>query len=443
MVGLNPPRGFEGSIMERLSTFQTLQGTLPGAGLPWLDQHRRESLVAFGAKGFPTTRDEEWQYLPASSFSGSQFQLQAPKIEETFDRDLMLPECLTLVFKDGRRIPSDQTPLPQGLEILDIKEAFVQYPEEVQALLDLPEPASQHSLSLLVAALAGEGVWIRVTAGVHIETPIQILQLSSSPDHLSALRHFISLEKNAEATVIETHAGPNQTPYLALSMTRIKLEENASLDHYKHQSEGDQGRHFGGIYVDQAPTSRFQQTQAAFGGAIARTEIHSRLDRASECVLEGVFLAQDRTQLDTHTRLRHAGPHATSRDDYRGIAGGRGRGVFQGRIIVEPGAQKTQAEMQCRNLLLSREAEIDAKPQLEIHADDVKCAHGLTVGQLDPGAIFYLASRGVDEDEARQLLTFGFANEIVERIRPVALKGRIQHELGQRLTQSIKGSSQE
>jgi len=154
-----------------------------------------------------------------------------------------------------------------------------------------------------------------------------------------------------------------------------------------------------------------------------------------------VFLAQNRAQLDTHTRLRHAGPHAISRDDYRGIAGGRGRGVFQGRIIVDPGAQKTRAEMQCRNLLLSQDAEIDAKPQLEIHADDVKCSHGLTVGQLDPGAIFYFASRGVDEEEARRLLTFGFANEIVERIRPQALRQRIQDELGHRLTQSASGST--
>jgi Fe-S cluster assembly protein SufD len=427
--------------MDRLSTFQALQGTLPGAGLPWLDQHRRESLAAFSAHGFPTTRDEEWQYLPASSFSGTQFQIEGPEIEDTFDQSLKLPGCLTLVFKDGQRIASDQSPLPQGLEILNLQDALLRAPEDIKALLELPEPASRHSLSQLVAALAGEGVLIRVAAGIRIEQPIQILHLNSRPDHLSVLRHFIRLERNAEATVIETHAGPNQTPYLALSMTRIRLEENASLDHYKHQCEGDQGRHFGGIYADQAPTSRFRQTQAALGSAIARTEIHSRLERASECELEGVFLAQDRAQLDTHTRLRHAGPHATSRDDYRGIAGGRGRGVFQGRIIVEPGAQKTKAEMQCRNLLLSQDAEIDAKPQLEIHADDVKCSHGLTVGQLDPGAIFYLASRGVGEDEARRLLTYGFANEIVERIRPDALRQRIQDELGQRLTYPVAGSN--
>lgn len=427
--------------MERLSTFQALQGTLPGAGLPWLDEHRRESLAAFSAHGFPTTRDEEWQYLPASSFTGNQFNTQEPESENTFDPDLALPGCLTLVFKDGRRIAHAPQALPHGLEILNLKEALLRNPQDIQSLLELPEPASRHSLSHLVAALAGEGVLIRVAAGIRVEQPIQILHLSSRPDHLSVLRHFIRLERNAEATVIESHVGSSQTPYLALSMTRIQIEENASLDHYKHQSEGDQGRHFGGIYVDQAPTSRFRQTQAAFGAAIARTEIHSRLERACECELEGIFLAQNRAQLDTHTRLRHAGPHATSRDDYRGIAGGRGRGVFQGRIIVEPGAQKTMAEMQCRNLLLSEEAEIDAKPQLEIHADDVKCSHGLTVGQLDPGAIFYLASRGVGEEEARRLLTYGFANEIVERIRPPALRQRIQDELGKRLTPPAHGST--
>lgn len=427
--------------MERLSTFQELQASLPGAGLPWLDQHRRQSLAAFGAHGFPTTRDEEWQYLPASSFSGAQFSSQRQPIGDSFDQTLRLPECLTLVFKDGHRITPANDPLPKGLEILDLKDALLSHPEEIQALLELPEPASQHSLSQLIAALAGEGLLIRVAEGACIKQPIQILHLSEQSDHLSALRHFIVLGKNAEATIIESHVGPSQTPYLALTMTRVQLGENASLDHYKHQNEGDQGRHFGGIYADQAPSSRFRQTQAALGSLIARTEIHSRLERASECELEGVFLAQDRAQIDTHTRLRHAGPHARSRDDYRGIAGGRGRGVFQGRIIVEPGAQKTQAEMQCRNLLLSEEAEIDAKPQLEIKADDVKCSHGLTVGQLDPGAIFYLASRGVGHDEARKLLTYGFANEIVERIRPEALKHRIQDELGQRLSQSAAGST--
>ncbi len=428
--------------MERLSTFQALQGSLPGAEIPWLDQHRRQSLAAFVAHGFPTTRDEEWQYLPASSFSSAQFNPLEPKVEDHFNEDLKLPGCFTLVFKDGQRIPSDKDPLPEGVEILDLKDAFQKRPEAIQTLLDLPESASQHSLSQFIAALAGEGVWIRIAAGTRVTQPIQILHLSERQDQLSVLRHFIQLEKNAEATLIESHVGKNQTPYLALSMTRIQLAENASLDHYKHQSEGDQGRHFGGIYVDQAPTSRFRQTQTALGGLVARTEIHSRLERGSECDLEGIFLAQDRAQIDTHTRLRHAGPHASSRDDYRGIASGRGRGVFQGRIIVEPGAQKTQAEMQCRNLLLSAEAEIDAKPQLEIQADDVKCSHGLTVGQLDPGAIFYLASRGVGEDEARQLLTYGFANEIVEHIRPEALKQRIQEELGVRLTQAVAKGAQ-
>lgn len=428
--------------MERLSTFKALQDSLPGAGLPWLDQHRSDSLRDFGSRGFPTPRDEEWQYLPASAFSGPQFKAQDSQDAAPFNLELKLPGCFTVTFKDGVKVASDSSALPEGVEILDLREALKKAPEAIQALLELPEPASQHSLSQLVAALAGEGLLIRISAGVRLEHPIQILNVSSRNDNLSVLRHFILLERNAEASVIETHTGPDQTPYQALSITRIQLGENASLDHYKHQAEGNQGRHFGGIYVDQAPTSRFRQTHIALGGAIARTDIHSRLERASECELEGVFLVQDRAQMDTHTRLRHAGPHATSRDDYRGIAGGRGRGVFQGRIIVEPGAQKTQADMQCRNLLLSQEAEIDAKPQLEIHADDVKCAHGLTVGQLDPGAIFYLASRGVDENEARQLLTFGFANEIVERIRPQELKKRIQDELGKRLTHPALGSTQ-
>jgi Fe-S cluster assembly protein SufD len=331
--------------------------------------------------------------------------------------------------------------LPEGLEIISLQEAAREHPEILQKLLDLPEPGSRHGLSHLTAALAGEGVLIRVKSGVLLSRPIHLIHRITAEQSVTAVRHFIDIERHAEATVIESHSGPDQTPYLSLGMSRIFLDENASLDHYAHQAQGNQGRHFAGIYVEQKATSRFLQTQVALGGHMARCEIHSTLDRASECDLQGIFLAQDRAQIDTHTRLRHAGPHATSRDDYRGIAAGRGRGVFQGRIIVEPGAQKTQAEMQCRNLLLSQEAEIDAKPQLEIYADDVKCAHGLTVGQLDPGAIFYLASRGIGEEEAKHLLTFGFANEILERVRPKALQNRLQSDLAERLNRLLSKDS--
>ena len=423
--------------MDRLSTFQRHQSTLPGSDIPWLNEHRKNALTAFAACGFPNTSHEEWQHLAASAFSGTQFLPPTGTPESIPLETHTLEECLTVAFANGRRTTENPPPLPEGVEILNLQDAASRYPDLLQPLLDQPDPASTHGLSHLVAALAGEGLFIRIAAGISLDRPIQILNLNSRVAGLSALRHFILLERNAQATVIETHAGFDDTEYLSLSVSRIHLEENASLDHYKHLIEGDQARHFEGIYVDQGPSSRFRQTQAGFGARFARTDIHSKLERASDCELEGAFLAQDQSQIDTHTRLRHSGPHATSRDLYRGIAGGKGRGVFQGRIIVEPGAQKTHAEMQCRNLLLSQDAEIHAKPQLEIYADDVKCSHGLTVGQLDPEAIFYLASRGISEMDARELLTFGFANEIIERVRPKGLRTVLQGSLSTRLAALI------
>lgn len=425
--------------MERLSTFQSHQASLPGADIPWLNSHRKEALEAFVEMGFPHPRDEEWQFLASTAFSGQEFLPLSSSEEATSSQTHALPGCLTIAFDHGRQTSKPLPETPEGVEVLNLRDAVVRHPELIQSLLKQPDPSSTHGLSRLVAALSGEGLFVRIRANIQLEQPIQILNLNATPQSLATLHHFIILERNAEATVIETYAGPDECAYLSLSITRVHLEENASLDHYKYQTEGNLGRHFGGIYVDQAPTSRFRQTQAAFGAVHARTEIHSRLEKASECELEGVFLVGNRCQSDTHTRLRHAAPDASSRDDYRGIAGGKGRGIFQGRIIVEPGAQKTRAEMQCRNLLLSKDAEIDAKPQLEIYADDVKCSHGLTVGQLDPGAIFYLASRGISETEARELLTFGFANEIIERIRPEPLRHEIQSALSLRLASLISG----
>jgi Fe-S cluster assembly protein SufD len=240
---------------------------------------------------------------------------------------------------------------------------------------------------------------------------------------------LIVLDRNAEARVVETYAGVADGGYLTAVVTEIVLAENAGLEHSKLQAEADKAYHFGGIYAEQARSARLRQHHSAFGGLLARTEIHSDVGQGAECELDGLFLASGRRHLDTHTLVRHVAPNATTRETYRGIASERGRGVFSGRIVVEKDAQKTDAEMSSRNLLLSDSAEIDAKPQLEIHADDVKCAHGVTVGQLDPNAVFYLETRGIDADSARNLLTFAFANEMVEKIRLESLQKQVQAEL--------------
>jgi Fe-S cluster assembly protein SufD len=195
------------------------------------------------------------------------------------------------------------------------------------------------------------------------------------------------------------------------------------------QSEGEKAYHFGGTYIKQARDSRFKHHNFAFGGLLARNDIHTDLDVASECELNGLALGIKRQHMDNHTLINHKQPHAISRELYKYVLDQRARGVFQGRVVVADDAQKTDSEMNNRNLLLSNDAEVDTKPQLEIYADDVKCAHGVTVGQLDEKSIFYLQSRCVDEETARHMLTFAFANEMVDKVKIKALHDQLLEQL--------------
>jgi len=198
---------------------------------------------------------------------------------------------------------------------------------------------------------------------------------------------------------------------------------------YKAQLEAEKAQHFGGTYVKQAQDSRFVHHNFALGGGLARSDIHSDLETAAECSLNGLFVASKRQHIDNHTRINHLKPHGISREFYKGVLDDRARGVFQGRVIVAENAQRTDSEMNNRNLLLSADAEVDTKPQLEIYNDDVKCSHGVTVGQLEEKSVFYLQSRGVDEATARNILTFAFANEMVDKVENAELKGLLLNEL--------------
>jgi Fe-S cluster assembly protein SufD len=231
-----------------------------------------------------------------------------------------------------------------------------------------------------------------------------------------------------EASVIETFAGLDNA-YLSAAVTEVFVGANADVTLYKMQCESEKAYHFGGTYVKQSRDARFIHHNFAFGSLLARCDIHVDLDYASECELNGLYLGVKRQHIDNHTRINHLKPHAISRELYKGVLDDRARGVFQGRVIVAEDAQKTDSQMNNRNLLLSNGAEVDTKPQLEIYADDVKCGHGVTVGQLDEKSIFYLQSRCIDEETARNMLTFAFANEMVDKIKIKALHDRVLEQV--------------
>jgi Fe-S cluster assembly protein SufD len=240
--------------------------------------------------------------------------------------------------------------------------------------------------------------------------------------------------RGSETTLVQTYGGPNGEVYLANAITEIRLEDGARLDHYELQRDSLAAFHFGTLAVKLGRDTRFASHTVTVGGAIVRNDVDVALEaEGAECTLAGLFVSGGQQLHDTHTRVDHRQPHGTSRQTYKGIVGGQARGVFHGRIVVHPGAQKTDAVQVNKNLLLSAEALVNSTPQLEIFADDVKCKHGSTTGQLDAGALFYLQSRGISADAARSLLTYAFASDLVSRIRVHPVRVALETFLQDRL----------
>ena len=407
--------------MEKIQNYQAHQAKLPGMNLPWLQERRSLALDRMERSGMAFERDETWKHLSLSAFSlPDRIEADHPALEAQIP-ELIASNGPLISFRDGQIHEISTGGLENGLTLLDFASALEKHPEQILEILKYV-PTPEQGAANLVTALAGAGAFIDVPEGMVLGEPIQIQSLSTGKTTLNALHHFIRIRKGARATLIVHHAGPDEVRHLTLTNTTILLEEGASLDHYKLQREGNDCHHFEGICIEQSGDSGYHQLQVALGGRIARTDIHPILGDRAHCDLDGIFLAKDKMQLDTHTRIIHRGQQTKSRDAYRGIATGEGRGIFQGRIIVEAHARKALAEMQSRNLLLSEMAEIDARPELEIHHDDVQCAHGVTVGQLDDAHLFFLASRGIDPIEAKKILTFGFANEVLGKVRPEPLR---------------------
>ena len=420
-----------------LQHYQGLADSLPGQDLSWLRAKRQAASALFSAAGFPSPRAEEWKYTnvspierklfkPAPVASGAEAALDLDWIE-----DHRLADAWSLVLVDGRfnAAASRLEGLPAGVAAMGMGEALERLPERVEALLGESVSSELHGFIAFNMAFFADGVFVEVPAGMTLEKPLQFLQVATRADGLANTRNLVSLAATAGASIVETFVGVAGLGYLSAAVTEIALGENASLDHYKVQLESERAYHFGGVYVSQQRSSRFVQHNLAFGGLLARNEIHAALSEASECELNGLFLTRERQHVDNHTLIDHRKPRGLSRENYRGVLADRSRGVFQGRIIVQPDAQKTQAEMSNRNLLLSDDAEIDTKPQLEILADDVKCAHGVTIGQLAAESVFFLESRGIDRASARNMLTFAFANEMIEKIKLASLKTQVQDQL--------------
>lgn len=421
--------------MNAIAHYQNLDVALPGESLLWLQQVRAEALRRFSAQGFPSPRAEEWKYTNVTPIEKKLFAPQAigdaDEVDAAWLQAHYLQDAYCLVLLDGRfnAALSRLDGLPEGVTLTGIADALQNRPEQLRGYFGKALETEDHGFIHFNTAWFTDGLFLHVPAKQVLDKPVQLLHVVTRPDALATTRNIVVLEAQAQAELVETYVGTAENNYLTAAVSEVFIGDNAQLYAYKMQSEAEKAFHFGGMYVLQSRNGRLQQHSFAFGGLLARNEVHCDLDDAAECYLNGLYLGTRRQHTDNHTRIHHRKPHGISREFYKGILDQRARGVFQGRVIVHQDAQKTDSEMNNRNLLLSADAEVDTKPQLEIYADDVKCAHGVTVGQLDEKSLFYLQSRCIDRESARNMLTFAFANEMVDKVDNENLKALLLHQL--------------
>jgi Fe-S cluster assembly protein SufD len=409
--------------------YSNIAPILCGQSLLWLEEQRLKALSQFSEQGFPSSHEEEWRYTNVSAIEKKKFSPTINKTKNLVDIEWLklyqLQEAWSVVLVDGHFSAelSSLEDLPVDVLVMGMADALQKLPETLENYINQSVNIDENSFIAFNTAWFTDGLFVSVNAKRILEKPIQVLHVATQQDVLAATRTVIILDKMAEASIIETYVGYDNA-YLSSTVTEVFVGQNAHLTLYKMQCESEKAYHFGGIYVKQDRDAHFTHHNFAFGALLARSDIHTDLDHASECELNGLYLGVKRQHIDSHTRISHIKPHGISRELYKGVLGDRARGVFQGRVIVAKDAQQTDSQMNNRNLLLSDDAEADSKPQLEIYADDVKCGHGVTVGQLDEKSIFYLQSRCIDEEVARNILTFAFANEMVDRI-----KIKVLHEM--------------
>ncbi|ROO30310.1 FeS assembly protein SufD [Salinisphaera orenii MK-B5] len=417
-----------------LAEYARVERDLPGGEAG--KKARHVDLRAFAETGFPHTRMEDWKYTSLRPLEKRRFEIADSA--EDIDADAIAPflpdelDAYRLVLVDGhfsKRLSALEG-LPDGARV-----------ESFAAFLDA-EPTAQvraeeigdepGSLTAMNAAFATDGAYVALGRGVSLDRPLHVITVASGAhdDRMSQIRHRFVMDESSRATVIEHYVGLGDKPYFTNAVTEAVMGANAELTRCRVQQESERGYHIASFFASQTRDSRVYNHGFDLGGRLARTDTNTRLvAENAEIHLYGVYAPTGRQHIDNHTRVDHDTEHSISREIYKGVLADHGRGVFNGKIIIHKHAQKTDSEQACDALLLSDKAEVDAKPELEIYADDVTAAHGSTVGQLDEDAVFYLRSRGVDEAGARAILTYSFANALVQKVGIAPLERYVEAAL--------------
>jgi Fe-S cluster assembly protein SufD len=408
-------------------------------GRSWDDEVRRAAIARFAALGFPTTRDEEWRYTSVAPIVKVPFAPGGENGVEGRQIDTLGEAAESrLVFINGRfSAPLSRLQgLPSGVVARSLAAAMSDSREKVEPHWARHAGYQEQSFVALNTALMEDGVFLFVPAGTAVDQPIHFLFISSAADEATVAhpRSLIVLERASQATVVESYLSFDSTVYFTNAVTEIVVGESAVLDHYKVQLESEKAFHVATHQAHLDRAANFTSHSIALGGALARNDVNATLNgEGGDCTLNGLYLTYAQQHIDNHTRIDHVKPQCASRELYKGIMGGKSRGVFSGKIYVHKAAEKTDARQTNKNLLLSEEAWIDTKPQLEIYNNDVKCSHGSTIGQLDEDALFYLRARGIDPRAAIGLLTRGFAADVTGRIKSAAVARWVEKFLAEKI----------
>lgn len=426
-------------LSELATPFATVaeQGNVIGQDFPWLNTLRQQASEQFNKQGLPSKKVEDWKYTSLWDLAQQSFTHDATATVVTaaqIEQAALLNDAYRVVIVDGVFSPalSNLDDIQAGLSISSIASGL----DKVEQQLGQQVDVAKAGLTALNTMLMNDGVVITVSAETKVEKPIELLVINSGQtDSLAVhLRNVVVLEKNSSATLIEHYVGLTNHVAMTNVVSEVVLDDASELNHVKLQQESGNAFHIATLAAKQAANSHWRTNNISLGGQLSRNDIHSQLQgEKSHTTMDGLYLANNNQHVDTHTRIDHLVPNTSSDELYKGVLDDNSHAVFNGKVMVHKDAQKTDANQSNRNLLLSRGCEIDTKPEMEIYADDVKCGHGSTVGQLDQEQLFFLRARGLDEVSARSLLTYAFAVDVLDRIPNADIRQALAAVIEERL----------
>lgn len=423
------------------SSYIVFENDLNGEADTPLHDIRRKAFGHFEALGFPTKRHEEWKYTNLKPILKADYKL-FPRQEDAIEfRDVKKYflndiDSYKVVFINGIYSSWLSETTHQGFDVCTFGNALQKYPDAIDQYFGKIARTETAAMAALNTAFAREGAFIRVPANTAVDKPIQVIFFNTSDDReiMVQPRNLVVLETGASAEIIERHQSLVDVPVLTNAVTEIHVGDNADLRYYKLQNDARTASLIDNTIVEQGRDSRARFSTFSFGGRLTRNNLHISLNgENSTTYLNGVTLIEDGQHVDHHTLVDHKVPNCESNELYKGIFDGNAKGVFNGKIVVHPGAQKTNAFQQNNNILLTDKASVDTKPQLEIYADDVKCSHGCTIGQLNDEALFYLRSRGIARKEALALLMYAFASGALSEVNIRELKQKVNLLIARKL----------